>query len=81
MIFPLTREDVSLIMEALELIGNAATSLLHLLSHYSLIQSEVQEWQLSVIDQVSFFFQFVSQVQASLYLFIRKMRICYNNYL
>jgi len=66
MTFPLTREDVSLIVEALELIGNDAASLLkkRLLSHYSLIQ-EVQ----NVTDQVSFFFfQFVSQVRRSLYL-------------
>jgi hypothetical protein len=54
MTFPLTREDVSLIVEALELIGNDAASLLkkRLLSHYSLIQEEVQ----NVTDQVSFFF-------------------------
>ena len=67
MTFPLTREDVSLIVEALELIGNDAASLLkkRLLSHYSLIQEEVQ----NVTDQVSFFFfQFVSQVRRSLYL-------------
>lgn len=56
MTFPLTREDVSLIVEALELIGNDAASLLkkRLLSHYSLIQEEVQ----NVTDQVSFFFFF-----------------------
>jgi hypothetical protein len=59
MTFPLTREDVSLIVEALELIGNDAASLLkkRLLSHYSLIQEEDQEWQSSVTDQVSFFFK------------------------
>lgn len=71
MTFPLTREDVSLIVEALELIGNDAASLLkkRLLSHYSLIQEEDQEWQSSVTDQVSFFFfKFVSQVRPGLYL-------------
>jgi len=69
MTFPLTRENVSLVVEALELIGNDAASLLkkRLLSHYSLIQEEVQEWQSSVTDQVSFF-QFVSQVQQGLHL-------------
>jgi hypothetical protein len=58
MTFPLTREDVSLIVEALELIGNDAASSLkkRLLSHYSLIQEEVQEWQSFVTDQASFFF-------------------------
>ena len=58
MTFPLTRENVGLIVEALELIGNDVASLLkkRLLSHYSLIQEEVQEWQSSVTDQVSFFF-------------------------
>jgi len=57
MTFPLTRENVGLIVEALELIGNDVASLLKkcLLSHDSLIQEEVQEWQSSVTDQVSFF--------------------------
>jgi hypothetical protein len=53
MTFPLTREEVSLIAEALQLIGNDAASLLknRLLSHYSsyfhpaLMQEEVQEWR------------------------------------